>query len=155
MNVFSNTQWHHPNLKQTLETVAKSLAEFAFKGGCSDMKARFKTVDEYIKTFPADIQSILENVRQIIREAAPGAVEVISYQMPAFKLNGVLVWFAAHQNHIGFYPTASVIEAFKSELVPYKSSKGAVQFPLNKPIPFDLVRRIVIFRVKENSKRRG
>jgi uncharacterized protein YdhG (YjbR/CyaY superfamily) len=116
------------------------------------MKTQYTTVDEYIKTFPADIQSVLGKMRQTIREAAPGAVEAISYQMPAFKLNGVLVYFAAHKHHIGFYPTSSGIEAFKAELAPYKWSKGAVQFPLDRPIPFDLVRRIVRFRVKETSR---
>lgn len=119
------------------------------------MKIQYKTIDEYIKTFPANIQSILEKMRQTIREAAPGAIGAISYQMPAFKLNGVLVYFAAHKNHIGFYPTSLGIEAFKAELAPYKWSKGAVQFPLDKPIPYDLVKKIVIFRVKENSKKRG
>jgi uncharacterized protein YdhG (YjbR/CyaY superfamily) len=116
------------------------------------MKKQYKTIDEYIQTFPVDIQSILEKMRQTIREAAPGAVEAISYQMPGFKLNGNLVWFAAYEKHIGFYPTPSGIEAFEEELMPYKRSKGTVQFPLDKPIPFDLVKKIVIFRVKENSK---
>src|SRR5512136_2270655 len=100
------------------------------------MKTQYKTIDEYIKTFPVGTQSILEKMRQTIRKAAPGTIEAISYQMPAFKLNGVLVYFAAHKNHIGFYPTASGIEAFKAELTPYKFSKGAAQFPLDKPIPF-------------------
>ena len=117
------------------------------------MKKQFKTIDEYIETFPTDIQSILEEIRQTIREAAPEAVEAISYQMPTFKLNGNLVHFAAHKNHIGFYPTPSGVEAFKKELAPYKSSKGSVQFPLDKPIPFDLVKKIVIVRVKENQKK--
>ena len=119
------------------------------------MKIQYKTIDEYIKRFPANIQSILEDLRQTIREAAPGAAEVISYQMPAFKLNGILVYFAAHKNHIGFYPTASGINVFKKELSGYKVSKGTVQFPLNKPVPFDLVEKIVIFRVKENLKKKG
>jgi uncharacterized protein YdhG (YjbR/CyaY superfamily) len=119
------------------------------------LKTQYKTIDEYIKTFPADIQIILEKMRQTIRKAAPEAVEVISYHMPAFKLNGILVYFAAYKNHIGFYPTSSGIEAFKEELAAYKWSKGAVQFPLDKPIPFALVKRIVIFRVKGNSKKKG
>ena len=114
------------------------------------MRQQYKTIDEYIKMFPADIQIILEQIRQIIRKAAPEAEEVISYQMPAFKQNGILVYFAAHKNHIGFYPTSSGIEAFKKELSCYKGSKGAVQFPLDEPIPFDLVEKIVTFRVKEN-----
>ena len=104
-------------------------------------------------SFPDDIQAILEKFRQTIHEAAPDAQELISYQMPAFKLNGILVYFAAYKKHIGFYPASSGIEAFKSEIAPYKSSKGAVQFPLNKPIPFELVRKIVTFQVKENLKK--
>jgi uncharacterized protein YdhG (YjbR/CyaY superfamily) len=118
------------------------------------VKLQYKTIDEYIKTFPVDVQNILEKMRQTIRKAAPEAIETISYQMPAFKLNGNLVYFAAHKNHIGFYPTSSGIEAFKNELSPYVWSKGAVQFPTNKPIPYDLVSRIVQFRVKENLAKR-
>jgi uncharacterized protein YdhG (YjbR/CyaY superfamily) len=114
------------------------------------MRTLYKTIDEYIETFPANIQTILENMRQTIRKAAPEAVETISYQMSAFKLNGNLVYFAAFKNHIGFYPTPSGIETFKNELCPYKKSKGSVQFPLDKPIPYDLVEKIVLFRVKEN-----
>ena len=114
------------------------------------MQQPYKTIEEYIKTFPDDIQIILEQLRRSIQKAAPEAEEVISYQMPAFKLNGILIYFAAHKNHIGFYPTSSGIAAFKKELAPYKSSKGAVQFPLDQPIPFDLVENIVKFRVKEN-----
>ncbi len=117
-------------------------------------KKQFKTVDQYIKTFPKDVQRILEKMRQIIREAAPEAVEAISYQMPTFKLNGkYLVYFAAWKNHIGFYPIPSGIEAFKKELSPYKVAKGSVQFPIEKPIPYDLVRKIVIFRMKENQEK--
>jgi uncharacterized protein YdhG (YjbR/CyaY superfamily) len=94
-------------------------------------------------------------MRQTIREAAPEAVEAISYRMPAFKLNGNLVFFAAWKNHVGFYPGgSSAIEAFKKELSPFKQAKGTVQFPLDKPIPFDLVKKIVIFRVKENLKKK-
>ena len=114
------------------------------------MNTQFKTMDEYINAFPEDIQIILEKMRQTIRKAAPEAIEVISYRMPGFKLNGSLVWFAALKNHIGFYPTSSGIETFKNELSPYKTSKGTVQFPLDKPIPYDLVEKIVLFRVKEN-----
>ena len=114
------------------------------------MKTQYKTIDEYIKASPENIQIILEKMRQIIRKAAPWAIEVISYQMPAFKLNGNLVYFAAFKNHIGFYPTSSGIDTFKNELSSYKKSKGSVQFPLDKPIPYDLVEKIVLFRVKEN-----
>ena len=115
------------------------------------MREQFGTIDEYIETFPKDVQGILERMRQTIRDAAPGAVEAISYQMPTFKLNGRnLVHFAAFKSHIGFYPIPSGIEAFKKELSPYKQGKGSVQFTLDKPIPYDLVERIVRYRVKEN-----
>ena len=123
-------------------------------GELSQMNTKYKTIDEYIKTFPPDIQSVLEKMRQTIRKAAPEAIEVISYQMPAFKLDGILVFFAAHKNHIGFYPTSSGIEAFQEELSHYKASKGAVQFPLDKPIPFDLVAKITIFRAKEDLQKK-
>ena len=119
------------------------------------MKRQFETMDEYIKTFPLDIQRILERVRQTIRKAAPGAVETISYQMPTFKLNGKnLVHFAAWKNHIGFYPQPSGTKAFQKELSPYKAAKGSIQFPLDKPVPYDLVEKIVIFRVNEDLKKK-
>jgi uncharacterized protein YdhG (YjbR/CyaY superfamily) len=117
-------------------------------------KKQFRTIDEYIKTFPEDIQSILKKMRQAIAEAAPEASETISYQMPTFTLNGNLVHFAAYKNHIGFYPTPSGIEAFKKELSHYKGAKGSVQFPIDKPVPYDLVKKIVLFRVEENQKKR-
>ena len=113
-------------------------------------KKEFKTIDEYIVTFPKNIQTILQEMRQAIRDAAPQAEEAISYQMPAFKQNGILVYFAAFKNHIGFFPTSSGIAAFKEELAEYVTSKGTVQFPLDKPIPFELVKKIVRYRVKEN-----
>jgi uncharacterized protein YdhG (YjbR/CyaY superfamily) len=116
----------------------------------SKPKKQFKTIDEYIGTFPRNIQDILEKLRQVISKTAPKAEETISYQIPTFKLNGNLVHFAAYKNHIGFYPTSSGVEAFKVELSPYEVSKGTVKFPINKPIPFDLVRKIVEYRVKEN-----
>ena len=116
---------------------------------------QFKTIDEYIKASPKDVQGILQRLRLTIRKAAPEAVETISYQMPTFKLNGKgLVYFAAFKNHIGFYPIPSGIEAFKKELSRYKQGKGSVQFPIDKPIPYDLVRRIVRFRAKENRERK-
>lgn len=117
-----------------------------------DSQKKFHNIDEYISTFPKNIQDILEKMRKVIQEAAPEAEEAISYGMPTFKLNGNLVHFAAYKNHIGFYPTPSGIEAFKEEISGYKSSKGAVQFPLDKPIPYDLVEKMVIFRVQENLK---
>jgi uncharacterized protein YdhG (YjbR/CyaY superfamily) len=118
------------------------------------MNIEYKTINDYIKTFPAEIQEILENIRRVIHKAAPEAEETISYQMPAFKLNKVLVYFAAHKNHIGFYPTASGIESFKIELTNYTFSKGAIQFPLDKPIPYDLIENIVKFRVRENQAKK-
>jgi uncharacterized protein YdhG (YjbR/CyaY superfamily) len=102
-------------------------------------KLKPRTIDEYIAMFPTDVQKILENLRQLIRETAPEAEETIDYGIPTFKLNGNLVHFAAFKNHIGFYPAPSGIEAFKKELSLYKQSKGTVQFPLDKPIPIDLV----------------
>jgi uncharacterized protein YdhG (YjbR/CyaY superfamily) len=110
---------------------------------------RYKNIDEYIADFPKDIQEKLESIRQTIKKAAPQAQEAISYGMPAFKLNGNLVYFAAFKNHIGFFPAPSGIEAFKEDLAIYQTSKGTIQFPLDKPIPFELITRIVKFRVKE------
>ncbi len=117
-------------------------------------KKQSKTIDEYIATFPKNVKDVLEKIRQAIRESAPEAEETISYGIPAFRLNGrVLVYFAAWKNHIGFYPIPSGAKAFKKELAPYKQGKGSVQFPFDKPIPYDLVKKIVKYRVKENSKR--
>ncbi|HAH22526.1 MAG TPA: hypothetical protein DCL77_01960 [Prolixibacteraceae bacterium] len=112
-----------------------------------------KDIDQYIAGFPPEVQVMLEELRATIRNAAPEAMETISYQMPAFKLNGILVYFAAYKNHIGFYPTGSGIEHFKEEVSAYKSSKGTVQFPLNQPIPLDLITKIVKFRVKQNLEK--
>jgi uncharacterized protein YdhG (YjbR/CyaY superfamily) len=120
------------------------------------MKPDLKTpqnIDEYIAAFPADIREILEKIRTIIQETAPQAEEAMSYQMPTFKLHGNLVHFAAFKNHIGFYPTPSGTEAFKKELASYKGGKGSIQFPLGKPIPYDLIREMVWFRVKENLEK--
>jgi uncharacterized protein YdhG (YjbR/CyaY superfamily) len=113
-------------------------------------KEPIKTIDEYITQFPREIQDLLQAVRRTIKESAPQAQETISYRIPTFKLNGNLVHFAAFKDHIGFFPTSSAIVAFKEELSGYKISKGTIQFPLDKPIPLDLVRKIVIFRVQEN-----
>ncbi len=111
-----------------------------------------KNIDEYIACFPPEIQDILQRVRSAIRKAAPQATEKISYQMPCFYLHGNLVYFAAFKKHIGFYPVSSGIAAFKNELDGLTSGKGSVQFPLNKPIPYDLITRITEFRVAENSE---
>jgi uncharacterized protein YdhG (YjbR/CyaY superfamily) len=111
------------------------------------------TIDEYIAAFPEDVQIMLEKVRATIKKAAPDAEEMISYNVPAFKQNLMLVWFAAHSNHIGLYPRGSAIEAFNKELSIYKCAKGSVQFPFSKPIPLALISKIVKFRVAENKQR--
>ncbi|TSD64901.1 DUF1801 domain-containing protein [Inquilinus sp. KBS0705] len=112
-----------------------------------------KDVDEYISRFPAETQQVMQLVRATIKNAAPGAEEVISYSMPAYKLNGMLVYFAAYDKHIGFYPTSLGIAAFKHEFASYKSAKGSVQFPLGDPMPLELITRIVQHRVKENKSK--
>ena len=109
-------------------------------------------IDEYISSFPIETQIILEQVRATIKEVAPQAEEVISYGMPAFKLNGMLVWFAGYKHHIAFYPKASAIAAFKKELSVYKGAKGSVQFPLTKPMPLEIIKRMVEYRITENLK---
>ena len=115
-------------------------------------KIKFSSIDEYIAAFPEEIQKILEELRATIKSAAPGAEEKISYQMPTFALKGNLVHFAAHKKHIGFYPTPSGIQAFEQELFIYETSKGAIKFPIDKPLPLDLISKIVKFRVNENLK---
>ena len=114
---------------------------------------KFKTVDEYINSVPASTRDILEKLRETILKSAPQAEEVISYNMPAIKLNGILVWYAAYKKHIGFYPTASPIKIFKEELTNYKTSKGAIQFPIDKPLPMALIKKIVKHRVLSNSEK--
>jgi len=114
--------------------------------------AKPESIDEYIATFPREVQATLEKLRQTIQKAAPDATEKISYQMPTFYLNGNLVHFAAYKSHIGFYPAPSGIVAFQDELKKYKTSKGAIQFPIDEAIPHALVKKIVQFRVKENTK---
>ena len=116
-------------------------------------KTTFESIDEYIFKFPPEVQEILKMLRKIIKESAPDAKEKISYQMPTFVFHGNLVHFAAHKNHIGFYPTPSGIDAFKHELSEYKGAKGSVQFPIEKPLPYDLISKIVKFRVAENIKK--
>lgn len=124
------------------------------------MNSKPVTIDEYVAEFPNEIQLILKKLRTTIRDAAPQAMETINYQIPTFTLNGNLVHFAAFKNHIGFYPTPSGMTAFVKELSAYKGAKGSVQFPLGQPIPYDLIARIVRFRVEENihkqkSKKNG
>ena len=109
-----------------------------------------RNIDEYIAAFPDDVQKVLEKIRITIRKAAPDAEEAISYQIPTFKLKGNLIHFAAYKKHIGLYPAPRGSEEFKKELASYEGGKGTVRFPLDKPIPFDLISRIVKFRVKKN-----
>ena len=111
------------------------------------------SIDEYIAKFPPETQTLLRELRALIRASAPDATETISYAIPTFDLNGHLVHFAGYERHIGFYPTGSGVAAFKEELKPYKSGKGSVQFPLGRPLPSGLIRRIVEFRVEENIAR--
>ncbi len=117
------------------------------------MLKNVKNVDEYIALQPLAIQERLHQLRKLIRDTAPLAKEVISYNMPAYKLNGMLLYFAAHTNHIGLYPTASGIAAFQKDLAKYQTSKGTVQFPHNKSIPFPLIKKIIKFRVQENIEK--
>lgn len=112
------------------------------------------SIDEYISEYPENIQRLLEQMRMTIRAAAPAAIEVISYRLPTFKLNGNLVHFGAFKQHIGFYPTPSAITTFQEELAPYYVSKGAIRFPVDQPLPLDLVQRIVAFRVQENLNKK-
>lgn len=109
-----------------------------------------KEIDNYIAGFPVHIQIKLEELRAVIRNAAPDSQEVISYKMPAFKQNKILVYFAGYRNHIGFYPTASPIVVFKNELLDFKTSKGAIQFPVDKPLPVQLITKIVQYRIEED-----
>jgi uncharacterized protein YdhG (YjbR/CyaY superfamily) len=116
-------------------------------------KIIYKNIDAYIANFPKDIQVILESVRQTIKKIAPEAEEGINYQMPAFKLNGALVYFAAYKTYIGFYAAPTSHEKFKEKLAKYKQGKGSVQFPINKPMPLKLIGEIVKFRIQENMAR--
>jgi uncharacterized protein YdhG (YjbR/CyaY superfamily) len=115
-------------------------------------KNTYETIDEYILQFSPEVQETLKTLRKVIKEAAPSAGEKISYQMPTFVLHGNLVHFAAYKNHIGFYPAPSGIDAFKNELSEYKGAKGSIQFPIEKPLPYELISRMVKYRVAENIK---
>ena len=116
-------------------------------------KKGYTSIDEYILSFPRDVQKKLQEMRNLIQMQAPLAQERISYQMPTFVLNGNLVHFAAHSNHIGLYPTPSAIRAFKVRLSKYKNAKGSVQFPLDEPLPKTLIKQMVKYRVLENMKK--
>jgi uncharacterized protein YdhG (YjbR/CyaY superfamily) len=115
----------------------------------------FKDIDSYISEQAVDVRDRLEQIRQVVKTSAPKAEEVISYGMPAFKYHGILVYFAAFKNHIGFYALPSGNDAFQKELSAYKQGKGSIQFPLDKPIPLTLIKKIVKFRVKENIEKVG
>ena len=117
------------------------------------IKGKTKTVDSYIEGYPKNVQRLLKQMRQTIRKAAPKAEETISYGIPTFRLKGNLVHFGAFTRHIGFFPTSSGVKAFRKELTPYKISAGTIQFPLDKPLPLNLVERIVRFRVRESSSK--
>jgi len=111
-----------------------------------------QTIDEHIAQFPASTREILQKVRETIREVAPDAIEVIAYGIPTFKLNGNLVHFAGYARHVGFYPGSEAIEVFRDEIKGYKTSKGTIQFPLDKPIPYELIKKITQYRVQKNQK---
>jgi uncharacterized protein YdhG (YjbR/CyaY superfamily) len=117
-------------------------------------KKEYSSIDEYIRSFPEHIQKKLDEIRKAIKGQVPEAQEKISYQIPTFFLNGNLVHFAGYETHIGFYPGANGIDAFKTELSAYKTGKGSVQFPIEAPLPIGLIKKIVNFRVKENMKKK-
>ncbi len=117
------------------------------------MAQKFNSVDEYLKSLPKNTRKILNTLRLVIRKTAPQAQEVLSYGVPAFKLNGILVLYAGFKNHIGFYPQPSAIKKFTNELQQYETSEGTIRFPLSEPLPLDLIVKIVEFRIQENLKR--
>lgn len=118
-----------------------------------DNKVSYASIDDYISHCPQDVQDILQRIRSVIREAAPDAKEKIGYQMPGFALDGSLVYFAAFKKHIGFFPTGSDLGALKEEVAPYRSGKGTLQFPLGKPIPYELIGKITRLRVEQNREK--
>lgn len=153
-SVISRSKVRPANASELLSPCMDAQASYIQEGIVMEgKKLQPATIDEYISQCPKEVQPTLRKIRAAIKESAPGAVERISYQMPGFYLNGMLVWFAAHRTHIGFYPKGSGIEAFKDELSAYKGAKGSVQFPLDERMPYDLIRRIVKFRVAENLKK--
>jgi uncharacterized protein YdhG (YjbR/CyaY superfamily) len=137
----------------TAGNVVHYLFIYLGKEGHMEKKAGFSSIDEYILSFPEHVQKKLTELRMLIRQIAPDAQEKISYQIPTFYLNGNLVHFAAYSNHIGFYPTSSGIAKFEPELSKYKHAKGSVQFPLEEPLPVELIKEIVKYRVEENTKK--
>lgn len=117
-------------------------------------KKQVKTVDEYIRVFPREVAVKLKIIRKLVKKSAPKVEEVISYHMPAYKLNGMLLYFAAYEHHIGFYPYPSTVKAFQKYTTKYKTAKGSIQFPLDKPLPLSLIRKIVKFRIKEKLEKK-
>ncbi|MBC7836530.1 DUF1801 domain-containing protein [Acetobacteraceae bacterium] len=113
----------------------------------------YKDIDSYIEDYPKDVQSILKKLRATIKKAAPNATEAISYGIPTFKLNGNLVHFGGFEKHIGLYPGSGAIKIFKKDLLKYKGGKGTIQFPIDEPLPFDLITKIVKLRVTQNLKK--
>lgn len=149
-------QWDYNNLikrKGRLEPLKGIKALTNTKQELPSVSKKFKTIDEYHQSFPKEIQIILQVLRQTIKQAAPKTTEIISYNMPAFKLNKVLVYYAVYKQHVGFYPTASPIIFFKKELLTYKTSKGAIQFPINKALPISLIKKIVKFRLLQDLEK--
>ena len=140
--------FHHPVIKPPTNFLIALQKHDSMETGI-----KFTSVDQYMASVPGHTLQLAEDLRDIIRQAAPKAEEVISYNMPAYKLHGILVYFAAYEKHIGFYPTGSAIVAFKDELAKYKTSKGTIQFPLDKPIPKTLVKNMVKFRMQENMEK--
>jgi uncharacterized protein YdhG (YjbR/CyaY superfamily) len=139
--------WQYHHLLELKEN------HFPHRGSPVDTRRKkFDTIDDYIGIFPPDIQEILQNLRRTIREIVPEAEEAIRYGIPTFRFRGNLVHFAAYRDHVGFYPGPSAIDAFREELSPYDLSKGTIRFPIDKPVPLDLVRRIVQYRVKEEQE---
>ena len=118
------------------------------------IKTKFKTVDEYFSSYTKDVRNLLGNIREAIKQSAPNAEEIISYNMPAFKFHGILVYYAAHKEHIGFYPGNKIVnEVFKKELKNYETSKGTIKFPFGQKIPTGLIKKIIKFRAKENLEK--
>jgi uncharacterized protein YdhG (YjbR/CyaY superfamily) len=144
-------------VKISVERIRRNIATIPVTTGRESllMRDQFTTIDEYLATFPPDVQEKLKGIRALIRRTAPDAEEAIRYGIPTFRQNGSnLVHFAAFKDHLSFFPTASGVEAFRKELSSYKLSKGTIQFPLDKPVPYDLVERIVRFRVEETLKKK-
>lgn len=117
-------------------------------------KVKINTIDDYIATHPKETQAILQKLRAVIQKAAPDAEETINYAIPTFTLHGNLVHFAGYKSHIGFYPAPSGIKAFAKELSQYEGAKGSIKFPIEKPLPYTLITKIVKFRVKENKEKK-